>query len=165
MKLIRRMYADGKSTKEIGKAVGISGATVWTWLKEDGVEIRKSGARRQYDPDELRKLADEGRTIADIAEQMDASASAVGKWMQEHDIKINLEARAARRQAKKKAEKASPEKEKKPEPVKKCKTCIYRSGSSVYGCNYIGNEGHSRMLICPIIGCTVYKRGKRLKSS
>lgn len=160
LKIIRKVYEDGGSIQKAGQAAGVSHQTARSWMKEDGVELRQTKGRNEieYDPEDLRKLADEGLTEKEIAARMHASKSTVGMWMKENGIEINLEARKER-EKKKRDSGLDAKKEQK----KKCRTCIYRSSSPHYGCNYEGITGHCRLLICTVIGCTVYQKGKRIK--
>lgn len=159
--IIRRVYEGGGSVQKAGQAAGVSHQTARNWLKEAGVKLRKARGRNEieYDPEELKKLAGEGLTGKEMAERLHASGTTVRMWLKTEGIEVNLEARKERE----KKEKASSLDEKK-EQKKKCRTCMYRSTNPNYGCNYEGNTGRCRLLICTVTGCTVYKKGKPLKS-
>lgn len=159
LKTIREVYEGGGSVQKAGQAAGVAHQTARIWLKEAGVRLRETRGRNEieYDPEDLRKLAEQGLSEEEIGKAMHVSKSTAGMWLKAQGIKINLEARKARKAIEKEE---LPEREKK--PVKKCRTCIYRSASPIFGCNYIGVTGHSRLLICTVAGCTVYKRGKRI---
>ncbi len=161
MKLIRWMYENGDSTSTIGREIGVSHQTVRNWLIADGVKLKRprNGNRIICDVGKLKELAARGLTQQEISDQMHVSRHTVGVWMSENGIKVNTESRKKRQEKKKEEKDHLSEK-----PKKKCKTCIYRSMNPNYGCNYEGVTLHCRLPICPVIGCTVYKRGKPLKS-
>lgn len=161
LKTIRGVYESGGSIQKAGQAAGVSHQTARIWLKEAGVKLREAKGRNEigYDPETLKELAEEGLTEKEIAERLHASGSTVRMWLKAEGIKINLEARKEREEK----EKASGLNEKK-EQKKKCRTCMYRSTNPNYGCNYEGNTGKCRLPICGIIGCTVYKKGRPLRS-
>lgn len=162
LKIIRRVYESGGSIEKAGKAAGVSGNTARNWMKEDGVKFRQTKGRNQikYAAEDLKKLADEGMNEKEIAERMHASESTVRTWLKETGIKIDLEARREREKNKEKDSELNQKKEQK----KKCRTCMYRSTNPNYGCNYEGNTGRCRLMICRVIGCTVYQKGKPLRS-
>lgn len=162
MKLIRRMYEAGDSTTKIGREIGISHQTVRNWLKADGVKLKRprNGKKLPCDVKKLKELAAKGLTKQEISDRMQVSRTTVSAWLYETGTTINTEARKAGQQEKKSKEPAPLP----PKPKKNCKTCIYRSTNPNYGCNYEGVTKHCRILICPVIGCTVYKKGKPLKS-
>ena len=155
------LYADGCSLSQIGKITGISSAAIRIWLIKAGVQMRKANRpnRIECDVEKLKGLAGSGATIKEISEEMHASEPTVNKWLQEYGITINLKARKARGQ-KKKEDDAFIQEQK---PVKKCGTCIYRSGVSGYGCNYNLIVKKSRR--CGVIGCIRYVKGKRIRLS
>lgn len=93
-----------------------------------------------------------------MAERLHASGTTVRTWLKTEGIEVNLEARKERE----KKEKASSLDEKK-EQKKKCRTCMYRSGVSGYGCNY--NLIVKRSRRCRVIGCVRYVKGKRIRLS
>ncbi len=159
LKIIRDVYENGGSVQKAGQAAGVAHQTARIWMKEAGVNLRETRGRKEieYDPEDLRKLAERGLSEGEIGKAMHVSKSTAGMWLKEHGIEINLEARKARKEEERRNR---PEGEKK--SVKKCRTCIYRSSSSNYGCNYIGVTGQSRLLICTVAGCTVYRKGKRI---
>ncbi len=159
-KMIRRMYADGKSTNAIGRTLGLSGGTVWLWLKEDGVQLRgtRGGNSAACDIEELKKLAEEGRTKKEIADRLYVSERTVDARLKQNGIKINLEARAEKRREKKEKDSHRSSRQK---PEKKCGTCRFRSGNTVYGCNYSLIKKQSRR--CSVTECTRYEKGRRIR--
>lgn len=161
LKIIRRVYEGGGSVQKAGQEAGVSHQTARNWLREAGVELRETKGRNEieYDPEDLRRLADEGLTEKEIGKKMGVSKSTAGMWLKAEGIEINLEARRAREQEEERASGLDAKKEQK----KKCRTCAYRSSSSHYGCNYEGVTGRCRLPICTVIGCTVYRKGKQIK--
>ncbi len=159
--IIRRVYESGGSVQKAGQAAGVSHQTARNWLKEAGVKLRKARSRNkiEYDPEELKKLAGQGLTEKEMAERLHASGTTVRTWLKTEGIEVNLEARKEREKEKKDSCLNA-----KKEQKKKCRTCMYRSTNPNYGCNYEGNTGRCRLLICTVTGCTVYKKGKPLKS-
>ena len=161
LKIIRRVYEGGGSVQKAGQAAGVSHQTARNWLREAGVELRETKGRNEigYDPEDLRRLADEGLTEKEIGEKMGVSKSTAGMWLKAEGIKINLEARRAREQE----EERDSGLDEKREQKKKCRTCVYRSGLSSYGCNYNLVTKKSRR--CRVIGCIRYVKGKRIRLS
>lgn len=153
---IKKLYVtEEKSIAEIARITGFSEYSVRHWLVEEGVQMRKPHRPNKidYDPEELRKLADEGLSMDQIGKQMHASAPTIREWMKEQDIEINLEARKRREQK---------NRETKQRTVKKCRTCRFRSDKqNANGCDYAWLTGKIRG--CPIAGCTRYEKGNRIK--
>lgn len=166
IKIMLGMHGAGNSTREIGEETGVPVRTVRRWLTEYGIKLKHccTGRRKriEYDRKELEALAEKGLILKEIGEKMGVSASTARVRLEECGIKINMK---ARKEQEKEKESINRGKQEKPaEPVKKCKTCTYRSASPNYGCNYSGITGHCRLPICTVIGCTVYQKGKRIRS-
>ena len=151
MKMIRRMYDQGKTLSEIGRAVGVASSTVAYWLRAEAHPMR-SVQRKCECPDIklLKSLAGEGYLQKEIASKMGVSIWRIQRWMKEYEVAQNPNARRERERAKRKK--------------KKCQTCIYRG--MTYGaerCNYIlKNDGHHRRG-CSVYACDKYVKGKKIK--
>lgn len=161
MKMIRKLQKEGKSYNEISRTVGVAESTVSGWLRQEGVILQgpKNRNKIEYDVDRLRELAEKGYSLREIGEEMFVSGTTVRLWLKEHGIEIDQEKKRERLR-KRNAKQLSVKKQKKPK--KKCKTCQYRSDkSSTNGCDYAWLTGTCRR--CPVIGCTKYVKGKRLK--
>lgn len=70
---IKRLYADGKSTVEIGKLLGCSYQTVNRRLKASGVNLRSVGVPRKYDEEKILELHELGYSSNQIDKIIGAS--------------------------------------------------------------------------------------------
>ena len=80
----RKLWTAGASDQEIAKALGCGKPAVCLWRRKNGLRsnVRQGGwNRKQYDWELARKLYDEGRNTAQIAEALGCSKNAVYDWM------------------------------------------------------------------------------------
>lgn len=83
--------AKGMSLEAIGELAGKHPSTVSYWLKKYGLEAvgaAKYRRRGPIDADELKDLADDGATLAEMADQVGRSISTVRYWLTRHEIKV-----------------------------------------------------------------------------
>src|SRR5687767_2713123 len=76
---LERYLAEGLSLEKIGNLEGKNPSTVAHWVKKHGLEpaYPQHGRRVEIDEDELRDLAKQDLTLAEIAERLAASQSTV----------------------------------------------------------------------------------------
>lgn len=78
------------SLEAIGNEVGKHPSTVSYWLKKHGLApagAEKYARRGPLCPDRLKSLVDSGATLAEMAEQLDRSVSAVRYWLSQYQIR------------------------------------------------------------------------------
>lgn len=82
--------AKGMSLERIGELTGKHPSTVGYWLKKHGLDAvgaAKYVRRGPVDAGELKDLADEGATLAEMAERLDRSISTIRYWLTRYEIK------------------------------------------------------------------------------
>ncbi len=86
------MLGEGLSLAEIGRRVGLHEATVGYWLKKHGlsaVHRRKHASRGGVDREELEALVQAGKSIAEIAAELERSKATVRHWLNRYDLKTS----------------------------------------------------------------------------
>lgn len=83
------LYAQGKSLKEITAETGVHGPTACAWGKAFGIERpKRHKGRPRVHSDEVRQqcldwVLKEGKTVVQVAMEMDISDSTLRKWVRE----------------------------------------------------------------------------------
>lgn len=133
-------YANrGMSQTEMAVELDVSQGTISAKMRGYGLKTRARKKPSNYDPDRVKGYLQQGLTAVEIAGKMNVSQGTVRNWIREYDLK----------------------KFRKPPQKELCSTCIYRDIRKTAGsCNYLYHNNHSRG--CPVIGCTVYIKGKPL---
>jgi DNA-binding CsgD family transcriptional regulator len=93
--LREQYWGKRKTPVEIGDELGLSHKPVWTWLDKHGIETRSAAEAQTEgdieslkDPDWLREQYwDHGRTLAEIADDLNVTDVTVNKYMKKHGIK------------------------------------------------------------------------------
>jgi transposase len=87
---LERYLSDGLSLAEIGRRVGIHETTVGYWMKRHGLQAvnrDKYAARGGLARPELERLAEEGASIAQIADAVGRSKATVRHWLVRYGLK------------------------------------------------------------------------------
>jgi len=81
---------DGRSIESIAREAGRSPSTVGYWVNKHGLastHAAKHAARGGIDRAELEALVEEGRSIRDIAHDLDVSAATVRHWLAKYGLR------------------------------------------------------------------------------
>lgn len=81
--------AKGMSLEAIGREIGKHPSTVGYWLKKHGLVARgaaKYAQRGAIEKEQLNAIAEEGATVAEMAERLDRSTSTVRYWLRRYEI-------------------------------------------------------------------------------
>jgi transposase len=84
------MLGEGLSLAEIGRRVDLHESTVGYWVKEHGLEAvhgQKHAARGALAREELVRLIEAGRSIAQVAESVGRSKTTVRHWLREYGLR------------------------------------------------------------------------------
>lgn len=84
--LAKQQYASGSSIKQIAEGIGVAPATVNSWLKKCGVELRASGGKCSFDPQDAIRMWAEGLTIDQIGERLGVNRTAVYEQLKKHNV-------------------------------------------------------------------------------
>lgn len=97
---MERCLAQGMSLPEIGRLVGKKPGTVGYWVQRHG--LIANGSRRfrpgkgvRLEP--LRSLVEQGRTLGQIAEELEVGINTVRYWIEKYGLPAPREVRKARR--------------------------------------------------------------------
>lgn len=86
---LQRRLAQGESFEQIGRNLGLDGSTVAWWARRLGLRSQhadRAARRGQPDRDELRGMAADGATLAEMATRIDRSISTVKYWLARWEI-------------------------------------------------------------------------------
>ena len=86
---LRLLLAQGVSVEQIGRRFGRDPSTVSYWMKKFGLESpnrAKHAAKGGIDREWLTALVDEGKSIAEIAEEVGRSKGTVRHWLRRHGL-------------------------------------------------------------------------------
>ncbi len=86
---LRTMLEEGLSLAEIGRRVGRHEATVSYWARKYGLRAanaERHAARGRVSEDRLRGLVEEGRSIAQIAEELGRGKASVRHWLARYGL-------------------------------------------------------------------------------
>lgn len=87
---LQTLLAEGLSLAEIGRRHDLHESTVGYWVKKHGLKAarrEKHAARGGLARDELEALVAQGKTIAQIAEEVDRSKATVRHWLKKYELK------------------------------------------------------------------------------
>lgn len=77
------LYRSGKTLAEVAQDVGCCPASVFKWLKERRIAVRKPGRKRKYSDEFIDKVVREfesGEKLRDLHEKHECSISAISTW-------------------------------------------------------------------------------------
>jgi transposase len=89
---LERMLGEGRSLAEIGRLVGLHESTVGYWIKKHGLSAankRRHARRGGVSRPTLTALVQSGRSIAEIAAELDLSKATVWHWLNRYDLKTS----------------------------------------------------------------------------
>ena len=87
---LRLLLDQGVSVEQIAKRFGKHPSTVAYWMKKHGLEApnrERHAAKGGIERERLEALVADGKTIAEIAQEVELSASTVRYWMMRYDIR------------------------------------------------------------------------------
>jgi len=93
---LESLLARGCSLDEIGRRMGCHASTVSYWLERYGLEPVGAATHRPrggLDRHRLEGLVEDGRTVAEIAAQVDRSPTTVRYWLRFHGLQTSRSAR------------------------------------------------------------------------
>lgn len=99
-KFLEECLEKGLSLEAIGRQVGKHHSTVGYWLKKHGIAARgadKYAPRGGLDKDELKRLAERGATVVEMAEAFDRNPSTIRYWLGQYEIEIRSRRGSRRR--------------------------------------------------------------------
>lgn len=154
METAYRMWNNGRSIKDIADSLGVSKATIYSYIKREKY-LRSEAAtheKQKYDPEKLRKEIESGFTIKQLATRYGLSEVTIHRRCKKHGI-LYGKAREAKYGGKN-ADRHL------------CKTCCYRMSNQTFRsagmrCDYIGVNECSRK--CSVADCDKYVQGKPKK--
>jgi transposase len=88
--LLEKCLGEGLSLEAIGKRVGKHESTVSYWLKKHGLQASKAeihAARGAPPKDEIERLLRLGKSVREIALEMDRSLATIRHWMRKYELK------------------------------------------------------------------------------
>ena len=93
---LARMLAEGLSLEAIGGRVGKHASTVGYWVQKHGLEAANLERHRNRGPlaeEELVALVEAGRSVREIATELDRSTATVRHWLKRYGLRTRLASR------------------------------------------------------------------------